>query len=145
MRFPLAICASGSAQQYCEENAKNVSHLQEMQEIPLTVSLTAPRVVFLALHLHPAHYTELNKPGFLPSISQHLHLQPSPSSSTLIKHLSSDLPLPLWGILRAMAQAESGGKPLFGSSTETAVTKLCAAEWHCLCQGWALCSQLNIS
>lgn len=145
MRFPLAICASGSDQQCpwrecqkCFPSAKNAG--KPLDSIPECVKRPASGIPGPA----PSSCLfckELSMPGFL-SVSQHLPLPPFPSSSTPANTSPQTCLCLSGGILRACNLQHR--LKVEANHYLAAVTKLLPAEWHCLCQSWALCPQLDI-
>lgn len=143
--FPLLSVHLAQTRNACERNARNASHLQEMQENPLDSTLNASRelpAVFLAPCLHPACSVkdkELNK-RTRTCIKCIITASSPPNSSSLLLNLSLDLPF--WGnpeSMQSTAQAESRGKLPSGSSNQAVSCRTASPV-----PGWALCPQLDI-
>lgn len=134
--LPLLSVHLAQTRNACERNARNASHLQEMQENPLDSTLNASRElpeVFLALCLHPACSVkdkELNKHArtCIKCIST---ASSPPNSSSLLLSTSPQTCLS-GGILRACKLQHR--LKVEANCPQAAVTKLSPAEWHCLCQ-----------
>lgn len=134
--FPLLSVHLAQTRNASERNARNASHLQEVQENPLDSTLNASRelpAVFLAPCLHPACSVkdkELNK--CTRTCIKCIITASSPSNSSSLLLNTSPRTCLSGGILRACnLQHRLKVEP---NCPQAAVTKLSPTERHCLCQ-----------